>query len=162
MRRAWWVALAVVLLAAVAGSVLYGQASGTAAAPAPSAGTRPVSAERVQAMLDRLDLSAEDRAAVEKSLPVLLQAREALQEELGKLRTVADDASATSEQIAQAIDKYSTARRTYRQAARTEDRALRDKLSPRGQARCLVAGILDNGLGFGRGVRTGTGRRSGG
>jgi len=161
MGRACWVALVVGLIAAVAGSVLYGQAGGTAAAPGAGA-AGAASDERLKAMVDRLELSAEDRAAVESKLPALLKARQTLQDELAKLRAVADDANATPEQLTQAVDKYQAARRTYRETTRTEDRALSEKLSPRGRARCLVAGILDNGLGFLRGGRTGTRSRQGG
>ena len=170
MRRACWVALVVALIAVVTGSVLYGQAGGGAPAPAGDAAVAPgggpatgmMSAERMKAMLDRLDLTAEDRAAVEKSLPVMLKARQALQDELGKLRTVAYDTTATPEQITQAIERYMEARSKYREATRPENRALSEKLSPRGRARCLVAGILDNGLGFGGGPRMGMGGRPGG
>lgn len=170
MTRACWVLLLVVaVLAVLAGSMLYGQAgeqapapaAGAAAAPAGQPGMAAMSPERMKAMVDRLELGPEDRAAVEKSLPALLKARQSLQDELGKLRTVAYDPNATPEQLTAAVEKYQTARADSRRATRPELRTLTDALSPRGRARCLVAGILDNGLGLGGGMRFG-GRGAGG
>jgi len=148
MKRLWWLMLVVVLVAAVAMSVVYGQGGGRG-------GPGAAGEDRTAAMMARLGLNEKEQAAVAATMLAKSAARQALQEELGKLREAAYDEKAKDEQLTQAVDRYTKAVAKYREKVQSEDRSLTGKLSAKGRARCLAEGVLDNGLGGG-------GRRSGG
>jgi len=170
MRRSRWVVLVAVLAAMVACTMLYGQgAGGGRRGEGPGAGA--FDRERVQFNLELLGLSKPETAAALKSAEVKWKARQALEEERGRLRASGDDPQATDQQLSQAIASYTKAMGSYRGAVQSQDTALAKKLSVRSRARCLAAGVLDNGLGSGgrprgegrSGERTGSrgGRRGG-
>ena len=163
MMKSGWVALVAVLIAAVAGTVLYGQGGG-AAGRGTGAGTGAGSREldRMKLTLELLGLSTQELAAAQKSGEAKMKARQALQEELGKLRQVADDSRATDQELTRAVGAYTKAMGRYRATVQSEDGALGKKLSARSRARCLAAGALDNGLGGGSRTSGGRGRGGGG
>jgi len=167
MKKLRWLTLAVAAVALVAGSMLYGQGAGGGRR---GEGTGPAAfdRERVQFTLQLLELSKPEMAAALKSAEVKWKARQALEEGRGRLRASGDDLQATDKQLNQAIASYTKAMGSYRAAVNSEDTALAKKLSVRSRARCLAAGVLDNGLGSGgrprgegRGGGEGTGFRGG-
>jgi len=149
MRQLGWVVCVVLVAAAVTGTVLYGQDGGGGGG---GTGTGPgaIDPERMKMALAAIGLSPEEAAAAGKSLEVKMKARQALTEELGKLRQVADDQQATNEQLTAATTAYTKALAKYRMTVESEDSAFAKQLSPRSYARSLVAGLVDNGLGAGR------------
>jgi len=175
MKQLGWVVCVVVLVAAVTGTVLYGQGGGGGGGGnhGGGMGTAPggMDLERMKTQLAAYDLSADETAAAGKNMEAKFKARQALMEELGKLRQLAEDPQATTEQLTAATTAYTKAMAKYRATVQSEDSALAKKLTPRSTARLLAAGILDNGLGGGRfrgggggGARGGGGggQRSGG
>ncbi len=164
MKKLGWVVVVLVLVAMAAGTVLYAQAAGggaTNAAPGRGAGAAAMERERMMAQLETLGLSSKESAAAEKSVDAKLKARQALQTEMGKLRQVSENPSATDQQLDEAIGAYTKAMERYRAEVQAQDSALSKELSPKSRAKALVAGLLDNGLG-GRGMRMGGGGRPGG
>ena len=159
MRRLGWVMSVGMVAAMGAASVACAQGEAPPPPPPPAAGhaqagPRAMDAARATAMVARLNLTEAEQAAAVKAVLAKAKARQALQDELAKLRTVANDDQATDEQITKQLDAVTAARRAYRTVARDEDQTLTAALSVRGRARCLAAGILDNGLtmmGGGRG-----------
>jgi len=166
MRRLRWVALVVALVgvaALSAASVLYGQGGGgRGEGTAPRGGMGMMDPERMQAMMERLGLNEKEQAAAQKSIEAKLKARQALQDELDKLREVASGDKATEEQLTQAIAQYTKAMVKYREAVQAEDRTLSGQLSVRGRARCLGEGVLENELGMRFGRRPSGGGGGGG
>jgi hypothetical protein len=160
MKKLGWVVCVLLLVAMVAGTVLYGQATGGAAGPQ-GAGGPGMSRERMAVALQGLGLNEKEVAAAEKSMDAKQKARQTLQDELAKLRLVADNPSSTDQQINQAIAAYTKEMNRYRATVQAEDSALAKQLSPRSHAKALASGLLDNGIGGGR-VRTGGGRPGGG
>jgi hypothetical protein len=160
MRKLGWVVLVLVLIAVVAGTVLYAQAAGGEGGRR-GAGGPGMERQRMALALQGLGLNEKETEAAEKAMAAKLEARTALQDDLGKLRLVADNPSSTDQQINQAIDAYDKAMARYRTTVQAQDSALAKQLSPRSHAKALAAGLLDNGLGGGR-VRTGGGRMGGG
>jgi hypothetical protein len=159
MRRLGWVTSVGMVAAMGAASVACAQGEAPPPPP-PRAGVlaqvspRAMEPERAKAMVARLNLTEAESAAAVKAVLAKAKVRQALQDELAKLRTVANDEQATDEQITKQLDAVTAARRAYRTVARDEDQTLTAALSVRGRARCLAAGILDNGLtmmGGGRG-----------
>jgi len=167
MKQLGWVVLVVVLIAAVAGTVLYAQGGGGGGGGrggGPGAGSGAMELERMKMALEGLGMSKEELAAAEKAMEVKFKARQSLQEELGKLREVAEDSQATEQQLTATVEAYAKAMSRYRTAVQNEDTALGKKLSARSRARCLAGGVLDNGLGGGlrrRGGGGGGGGRGG-
>jgi hypothetical protein len=148
MRRSRSVVLVAVLAAMVAGTMLYGQGGG-GGRRGEGTGAAAFDRDRVQFTLELLELSKPETAAALKSAAVKWKARQALDGERGKLRASGDDLQATDKQLSQAIATYTKAMGSYRAAVNSEDTALAKKLSVRSRARCLAAGVLDNGLGSG-------------
>jgi hypothetical protein len=168
-KRLGWLAFAMAATALVAGTVLYGQGAGggaTGGRRGEGTGAGAFDRERVQLTLELLQLSKPEIAAALKSAEAKWKARQALEEERGRLRTAGDDPQATDQQLGQALANYTKAMGSYRAAVQSEDTALAKKLSVRSRARCLAAGVLDNGLGSGGrsrgGGRGGEGTGSGG
>ncbi len=167
MRRLRWVALVVALVgvaALSAASVLYGQGGGGGGggvAP-PRGGTGMMDPERMKAMMDRLGLNEKEQGAAQKSIEAKLKARQALQDELDKLREVASGDTATEQQLTQAIAQYTKAMVKYRETVQAEDRTLSGQLSVKGRARCLGEGVLENELGMRMGRRSSGGGGGGG
>ena len=161
MRKLSWIVLVGVLVAAVTGSVLYAQGGGRGGGGggmAPGAPGAPgTEMERIKLQLEPMGLNAEERKAAEKGLEAKLKARQVLQEDLMKLRRVAEDTEATGEQLTAVVTAYNKALAKYRAVVETEDTALAKQLTPRSHARLLAAGLLDNGLGGGMRFRGGRG-----
>jgi len=106
-------------------------------------------AERIKSALQQIGLSDKEQAAAEKALMAKLKARQALRDNLEKLRQVASNKQASQQQLKQALDAYTKALARYRALVQEQDRTLFAHLSLRGRASCLAAGVLDNGLGMG-------------
>ena len=150
MRHLGWVVLVVMLIAAVAGTLLYAQGGGGGGGGrggGPGAGYGAMELERMKMALEGLGMSREELAVAEKAVEAKFKARQSLQDELGKLREVAEDSQATEQQLTAAVEAYTKAMGRYRTAVQSEDNALAKKLSARSHARSLAAGVLDNGLG---------------
>jgi len=155
MRKAGWVAVAVAVMAALGGGMLYAQRGGGArggAAAGPAAAA--FDAQRTRTALESLGLSAPEVTAATKATEAKWKARQTLGDELQKLRTVADNPQSTEAQLTQAVSNYTKAMQRYQATVTSEDAALSKQLSIRSRARCLAAGVLDNGFGFGMRVRT--------
>jgi hypothetical protein len=118
-------------------------------------------ADRIAVMLEPLGLPAAERTAAEKALGAKIKARQALRQDLDKLRETAANKRASQQQLARAIDQYTKAMERYRTLIRNEDHALSARLSTRGRAVCLAAGVLDNAMGMGSRSRGGGGGSSG-
>ena len=164
MRKVGWLVFVAALIGTIAVSALYGQGRGVAAAgggrgEGPGAGA--FDRDRTQLTLELLGLSKTETAAALRDAELKWKARQALEKERDRLRLLADDPQATDQQLSQAIAAYTKAMGSYRSAVQTEDSGLVKQLSVRSRARCLAAGILDNGLGFGRRPRSGQGAGSG-
>ena len=154
MQKPGWITLAVAVMALVAGAMLYGQGAGGGRG-GDRAGAGAFDRERAQLTLELLELSKPEVAAALKSAEAKWKARLALEEARGKLRFAGDDRQATDQQLGQDIASYAKAMGSYRTAVQSEDAALVKKLSVRSRARCLAAGVLDNGLGSGGRTRGG-------
>jgi hypothetical protein len=120
------------------------------------------SSDRIAELLEPLGLPAEERAAAEKALAAKGRARQALRQDLDKLREMATDKEASREELARAVDRYTRSMERYHAAVRSADRALSARLSARGRAVCLAAGVLDNAMGMGSRSRGGGGGAGGG
>jgi uncharacterized membrane protein YgcG len=118
--------------------------------------------DRTAMSLELLGLNKQEVAAAVKCGEAKSKARQALEEERGKLRLMADDPRATDPQLTQAVAAYLKAMGTYRTVVQTQDSGLTKKLSVKSRALCLASGTLDNGLGFGGGGRRGGGGGGGG
>ena len=153
MRQLSWVVCVVLVAAAVTGTVLYGQGGGGGGGNhggGMGTGQGGLDLERMKTQLAAYDLSADETVAAGKNMEAKFKARQALMEELGKLRQLSEDPQATNEQLTAATAAYTKAMAKYRATVQSEDSALAKKLTPRSTARLLAAGILDNGLGGGR------------
>jgi hypothetical protein len=151
MRQLGWVVCVVVLVAAVTGTVLYGQGGGGGGrGGGMGMGGGAADLERMKTALLAYDLSKEETDAAGRNMEAKLKARQALMEELTKLRQTGEDPQATEAQLTAATAAYMKALTKYRTTMQSEDSALAKKLTPRSHARLLAAGILDNGLGGGR------------
>ena len=162
MSRSRWVAPMVALLGLATASVLHAQGGGRAPSRGGGRGMRSgtgtegaTDADRIKSALQRIGLSDKEQAAAEKALTAKVKARQALRDELEKLRQVASNKQASEQQLKQAIDAYTKAMGRYRARVQEEDRALSAHLSVRARASCLGAGVLDNGVGMGGRTRTG-------
>ena len=174
MRRLSLVASLAVAVALVASSVVWAQRGGGGmgrgggmgggGGRGGGAGAREggSSADRIAGLLEPLGLSREERAAAEKALAAKGRARQALRQDLDKLRETATDKEASREELARAVDQYTRSMERYRAAVRSADRALSARLSTRGRAVCLAAGVLDNAMGMGSRSRGGGGGAGGG
>ena len=154
MKKPGWLTLTVAVMALVAGAMLCGQGAGGGRG-GDRAGAGAFDRERAQLTLALLELSKPEVAAALKSAEVKWKARLALEEARGKLRSAGDDRQATDQQLSQAIASYTKAMGSYHTAMQSEDTGLAAKLSVRSRARCLAAGVLDNGLGSGGRPRSG-------
>ena len=164
MRKAGWAALVVVVVAAVIGTVLYGQEpgrGGPGAGQGPGPGAAAMDPERMKTQLLLLGLNTQEQNAAIKGMTAKQKARQALQEQLNTLRLAADGPLATDKELTQAIATYLKALAQYHKVVQTEDAATVKRLSAKSHARCLAAGVLDNGLGGGGRTRTGGGRGGG-
>jgi len=179
MTKVSWVAVAGLVLALAATSVMYaltpapgGSAQGAVATPVQVAqarrGERPRMSEADRAkmqeqmlerMLEQAGLTDDEKAAAKKAMKAKNDARQALAQKLGDLRGVADNPDATDQQLRDALAAYRAAMTEYRQKATAQDQALAAQLSLRSQARCIALGILDNGLGGMRPQGMGAGMR---
>jgi hypothetical protein len=161
MRRVRLVAPLAVVLVLAAASVLCaqmgegGRGRGGGRGAAPSARGGGSDAERIAGLLDALGLAAGERAAAEKTITAKMKARQALRQELEKLRATAADKQASQRELTRAFDQYSKVMARYHTAIRNEDRALAARLSARGRTVCLAAGVLDNAMGMGSRTRGG-------
>jgi len=112
--------------------------------------------ERLSRTLTEAGLIGAERSAAETAAKAKLEARRELVTALEELRAATEDTKATDEKLGKAMAAYRKALGKYRGQVEVQDRALAAKLSVRSQARCLAAGILDNGLLMGGGgVRRG-------
>ncbi|MFB3879673.1 MAG: hypothetical protein ACE149_00345 [Armatimonadota bacterium] len=161
MTRLGWMAGAVVLVAIVAGTVLYGQGDRGERQGGPPPGPGAFDRERMTMTLELLGLSKAETAAALKAGEAKWKARQALEEERSKLRALADDLQAKDQQLRDGIAAYTREMGRYRSTVQSEDTALVKQLSLRSRAHCLAAGVLDNGLGMGGRQRGGGGRRGG-
>jgi hypothetical protein len=159
MKKWCWIAVALALV--VAAPLLYAQNGGGAPGGMGGGmgGGGMASQRPAAAMPADLGLNEQEQAAVQANAEAKMKARQTLRESLTKLRQVAYDDQATAEQISKAIDGYAKDLKIYQEAARDADKALVRKLSPKSRARCLVAGVLDNGMNMGG--RGGGGNRPG-
>ena len=160
MKWSSGIASAAALAAVLAASVLYAQVGGGGGAGM-GARTGAMDPARIRTMLERAGLNEKEQAAAQKSMEAKSKARQALQDEMDKLRLVTENSSATEEQSSQAAASYEKAMAKYREVVQTEDRTLSRELSGKGRARCLAAGIIDNGLGYSGRTRTGAGGAGG-
>lgn len=168
MSRSRWIAPMIALLVLVTASAFHGQGGGRAPGRGGGRGMRSgmgaegaTDAERIKSALQRIGLSDKEQAAAEKALTAKLNARQALRDDLDKLRQVASNKQASQQQLKQAIDAYTKAMGRYRALVQEEDLTLSTHLSLRGRVSCLAAGVLDNELGMGGRTRTGTEGRGG-
>lgn len=161
MKWSSGIASAAALAAVLAASVLYAQVGGGGGAGM-GARTGAMDPARIRTMLERAGLNEKEQAAAQKSMEAKSKARQALQDEMDKLRLVAENSSATEQQSSQAAASYEKAMAKYREVVQTEDRTLSRELSGKSRARCLAAGIIDNGLGYSGRTRTGAGGMRGG
>lgn len=179
MTRLSWVAVAGLVLALAATSVMYalapapgGSAQGAVAAPTQVAqarrGERPRMGEADRArmreqmlerMLDQAGLTDQEKTAARKTMKAKDEVRQALAQRLDGLRRAADKPDATEQELGDALAAYRAAMTEYRRKAAAEDQALAGQLSLKSQARCMALGILDNGLGGMRGRGMGPGMR---
>ena len=112
--------------------------------------------ERLSRTLTEAGLIGTERSAAETAAKAKLEARRELVTALEELRAATEDTKATDEKLGKAMAAYRKALSKYRGQVEAQDRALAAKLSVRSQAKCLAAGILDNGLLMGGGgVRRG-------
>ncbi len=139
MQKPGWLMLAVVVIALVAGAMLYGQGAGGGRG-GDRAGAGAFDRERAQFTLDLLQLSKPEVAAGLRSAEAKWKARLALEEAWGKLRSAGDDSQATDQQLSQAIASYTKAMGSYRTAVQSEDTALVKKSSVRSRARSSGSG----------------------
>jgi hypothetical protein len=190
MSKFGWIVVTVFVLALAATALVHAQARAAqgstqaiaagavqVAAQAPRAGGPPrggfgqmsdaerarVREQSMERALDRAGLTDKEKAAAKKAMTAKEQARSQLRVELGKLRQVAASPKPTEKQLQDALSAYRRTLEQYRKKAAAEDAALVKQLSLKSQVRCMALGILDNGLGFGRGMGTmGGGTRGGG
>jgi len=174
MRKAGWVAVAVLALAltSASGLVLAGAeqeaSQGAAGAPVqiaqgpPSGGTRgdgrrgemseadreKMRQQMIERMLEQAGLTAAEKTAARNALKVKDQARKALQDALTNLRRTANKENPTNKELGDALVAYRTAFAQYTKKVHDADVALTKQLSVKSQVRCISLGILDNGLGM--------------
>ncbi len=161
-RIASRVGLAVVVATALSVSAAFAQGGGHSGVP-PRAergqgGPRAEEGAKAYAALEKLGLTAKERAAVKDAMEERRAAHQELRRELGKLQEAVADPKATDQSLQRAMSSYRTAMERARQKTQAADRDLAGKLSVKSQAKCLALGLLDNGLGRGGGM----GRRGGG
>jgi uncharacterized membrane protein len=117
----------------------------------------------VERMLQQANLTGDEANAARKALMAKEEARQALTQELAKLRAMATQPNPSSQELEKALAVYRAALVQFRKKVEAEDAALAKQLSLASQVRCLALGILDNGLGaMGMGGRTGMGRPAAG
>ncbi len=110
--------------------------------------------QMIEGMLEQAGLTDEEKAAAKAALTAKQEARRALAEELAKLRAVAaDDADATDEELQDALTAYRAAMTRYHDTVEAQDAALVKQLSLRSEVRCMLLGILQNGVGMRGGMR---------
>jgi hypothetical protein len=168
MSRLRWAVVVAAALAAV--SVLYMVQARMAAAATPPSGAVMVAqapgggaggwgqmseAERAKMreqmtarMLDEAGLTDAEKTAAKKALTAKARAREALTQQLTKLRRTANQAKPTDKDLRAALAAYGAALTQYHKQVAATDAALVKQLSTRSRARCISLGILDNGLGM--------------
>jgi len=103
--------------------------------------------QMLERMLDQSGLSDNEKAAAKQALEVKQQARTALEDQLTKLRRVANKSNPTDQEMNGALATYRAAMDEYRAKVEAADAVLIKALSLKGQLRCMSLGILDNGLG---------------
>ena len=116
--------------------------------------------QMIERMLQQTGLTAQEKVAAKKTMTAKEQARQALSQELTKLRSIASKANATNEELQNALTAYWAAMGRYYQKVQAEDQALIRQLSLRSQVQCTSLGILENGLGQ-MGMRGGMRRPAG-
>ncbi|HUT74736.1 MAG TPA: hypothetical protein VM221_07870 [Armatimonadota bacterium] len=138
-----------------AGAVMVAQAPGGGAGGGPGGWGQMSEAERAKMreqmtarMLDQAGLTDAEKTAAKKALTAKARAREALTQELTKLRRTANQAKPTDKDLRAALAAYGAALTQYRKQVAATDAALVKQLSTRSRARCMSLGILDNGLGM--------------
>jgi hypothetical protein len=104
--------------------------------------------QMLERMVDQSDLTANEKAAAKQTLKAKEEARSALQAELTRLRRVADKSAPTDQELGDALAAYRAAMAQYRKTVEAQDLALVKQISLHGQARCILLGILDNGIGL--------------
>jgi len=120
--------------------------------------------QMLERMLDESGLTAKEQAAAKETLMVKQQARRTLEDELTKLRRLANKSKPTDQELKDALAAYRAAMAKYRAKVEKADAGLIKQLSLKGQVRCMSLGVLDNGLGPmgpGRGPDGGRRGRSG-
>ncbi len=156
--------VAVVLVPACAQQGRRGRRGGGQMSEAERAQMREQMIER---MLEQAGLTDDEKAAAKAALIAKQEARRVLAEELAKLRAVAaDDAGATDEELQEALTAYRAAMTQYHDTIEAQDAALVEQLSLQSEVRCMLLGILQNGVGMRGGMRGpdggGRGRGDGG
>jgi hypothetical protein len=116
-------------------------------APMSEAERERIRQEMMERMVDQSDLSAKEKAAAKQALKAKAQARRPLEDELTRLRRVANKSKPSDKELKDALAAYRSALAGYRKKVEAADGALVKRLSLKGQLRCLSLGILDNGLG---------------
>lgn len=122
--------------------------------------------EMLQRALDQSGLTDEEKALAKAAADAKDQARQTLRDALTEFRRAVNAENPSEADLKAAMETYQKALAKYRQDVAAQDEALKAKLSPAAQARCLSLGILDNGLGmagmFGGGREGGGEGRPGG
>ena len=109
-------------------------------------------------MLEQANLTEKEKTAAKKNMEAKDQARQALSDDLTKLRRTANKANPSNTELQNALTAYRAAMAKYRKQVEAADQSLIKQLSLKAQVRCMSLGILDNGLG--RMGMAGGGRRS--
>ncbi len=159
-RKVGYVLMAAVVIVLVA-AVVWAQGGGGGMGPGPGGmgrGGGGGMAGGMSAMLDQMGLSAGEKAAVERAAQDKMSANQQLRSELQRLQAVADRAGVTAADAKKAVASYLGVKAQIAKKNAQTDATLMKSLSPVAQAKCLAAGIVDNGLGM-RGMM---GRRGGG
>ena len=159
MMRRSLVVTGVLLMALAIASVLYAQAPGGGRGTWGQQGqmTEAQRAEMREQMMERMleqtGLTETEKAAAKKAIRAKDQARQALTEQLTKLRATANAPTSTNQELQNAQTTYWAAMTGYYQKVQAEDQSLMKQLSLLSQVQCLSLGILENGLGRMGGMR---------
>jgi hypothetical protein len=103
--------------------------------------------EMMARLLEGLDLNETEAAAARAILPAKAEARASLRDKAEPLNKLARQAQAAEGDLAKAIKEFEAAVADCQKAAVSLDRQFTDKVSIRGRALLLTAGVFENGLG---------------
>jgi Spy/CpxP family protein refolding chaperone len=116
----------------------------------------------IDMLAQRINLTAEEKAATEKAVRAKMDAMMNLSRELETLSAVAQNEKATDAELTAALKKYDAAVAAYRNKVKAIDTQLSKAVSLRARVALTTVGVLDNGLGFGGRFGGRTGRGGGG